>query len=57
MKAEEYYEIWEQKNKNKLKDKDSIEQIKNAFVAGYYYGLETQETKTAEYNWEKWNQK
>lgn len=56
MDVEEYYEIWKEKNKNKL-EKDFLELVKHAFVCGYYYGLETQETKTSKYNWEKWNQK
>lgn len=58
MSAEEGYQIWITKNQEKIKNiKDFLEIIKSAYVSGYYDGLETQETKTAEYNWNKWNQK
>jgi hypothetical protein len=57
MTVEEYYKIWEQKNKSELENCKFIDLIKKAFVSGYYSGLETQETKTSKYNWEKWNQK
>lgn len=57
MTVEEYYRIWEQKNKSELENCKFRDLIKNAFISGYYDGLETQENKTAEYNWNKWNQK
>jgi hypothetical protein len=58
MNIEQYYEIWKEKNKKILENKeDFLYLIKSAYVCGYCDGIETQETKTAEYNWNEWNQK
>lgn len=60
MNANEYYEMWK-KNNNKalenIKNEEFLRILEDSFKFGYYSGLETQEIKTSEYNWNKWNQK
>lgn len=67
MNKDQYYQSWKEKNFKKIEellnaipeadDNFILSFIKSVYTSGYYDGVETQETKTSQYNWDKWNQK